>query len=109
MAGRMTSLGLVAALWKHGPDMMDRMRRQQIAWPTSKAPKWRTFPPTLADTSSNDGHPLNLNAPIARNGPHPNCATAHHLQLRCLSAYTSSACPRKPTVSSSETGRRIPS
>lgn len=33
MAGRMTSLGLVAALWKHGPEMMNRMQRQKIAWP----------------------------------------------------------------------------
>ena len=39
MAGRMTSLGLVAALWKHGPDMMDRMRRQQIAWPHFEGPE----------------------------------------------------------------------
>jgi hypothetical protein len=33
MAGHMTSLGLVAALWKHGPEMMKRMQRQKIAWP----------------------------------------------------------------------------
>ncbi|MGD0578580.1 MAG: c-type cytochrome [Bryobacteraceae bacterium] len=33
MAGRMTSYGLVAALWKHGPEMMNRMQRQKIAWP----------------------------------------------------------------------------
>jgi mono/diheme cytochrome c family protein len=33
MAGRMTSFGLVAALWKHGPEMMTRMQRQKIAWP----------------------------------------------------------------------------
>ena len=33
MAGHMTSLGLVAALWKHGPETMNRMRRQKIAWP----------------------------------------------------------------------------
>ena len=33
MAGRMTSFGLVAALWKHGPEMMKRMQRQKIAWP----------------------------------------------------------------------------
>ena len=39
MAGRMTSYGLVAALWKHGPDMMDRMRRQQIAWPHFEGPE----------------------------------------------------------------------
>jgi len=33
MAGRMTSFGLVAALWKHGPEMMNRMQRQRIVWP----------------------------------------------------------------------------
>jgi cytochrome c len=33
MAGRMTSFGLVAALWKHGPEMMSRMQRRKIAWP----------------------------------------------------------------------------
>ena len=33
MAGHMTSYGLVAALWKHGPEMMDRMQKRKIAWP----------------------------------------------------------------------------
>lgn len=33
MTGRMTSQGLVAALWKHGPGMMKRMQSQKIAWP----------------------------------------------------------------------------
>jgi cytochrome c2 len=33
MVGTMTSLGMVAALWKHGPAMADRMRREKIAWP----------------------------------------------------------------------------
>ena len=33
MEGRMTSFGLVAALWKHGPEMMNRMQRQKIVWP----------------------------------------------------------------------------
>ena len=33
MAGRMTSYGLVAALWKHGPEMMNGIERRKIAWP----------------------------------------------------------------------------
>jgi mono/diheme cytochrome c family protein len=33
MAGRMTSFDMVAALWKHGPVMLDRMRLQKISWP----------------------------------------------------------------------------
>jgi cytochrome c len=33
LAGTMTSFGMVAALWKHGPAMLDRMRREKIAWP----------------------------------------------------------------------------
>ncbi len=36
MAGRMTSFEMVAALWKHGPAMRDRMRRAGIAWPNFK-------------------------------------------------------------------------
>ena len=33
MAGRMTSFEMVAALWKHGPAMLDRMRQKGISWP----------------------------------------------------------------------------
>src|SRR5271157_3500989 len=33
MAGRMTSFGMVAAVWKHGPAMLDSMRRRNIPWP----------------------------------------------------------------------------
>ncbi len=33
LAGRMTSYAMVAALWKHGPTMLDRMRQQGISWP----------------------------------------------------------------------------
>jgi len=33
MEGTMTSFGMVAALWQHGPAMLDRMRREKIAWP----------------------------------------------------------------------------
>jgi mono/diheme cytochrome c family protein len=33
MAGRMTSFDMVAALWKHGPMMLDRMRQKKIPWP----------------------------------------------------------------------------
>ena len=33
LAGRMTSFDLAAALWKHGPAMLDQMRGQNLAWP----------------------------------------------------------------------------
>jgi mono/diheme cytochrome c family protein len=33
MAGRVTSFGMVAALWKHGPVMLNRMRLKGISWP----------------------------------------------------------------------------
>jgi mono/diheme cytochrome c family protein len=33
MAGRITSFGMVAALWKHGPVMLSRMRLKNISWP----------------------------------------------------------------------------
>jgi mono/diheme cytochrome c family protein len=33
MAGRMTSFDMVAALWKHGPVMLNRMRLKKISWP----------------------------------------------------------------------------
>jgi cytochrome c2 len=33
MLGRMTSFGMVAALWKHGPVMLNEMRQQNIPWP----------------------------------------------------------------------------
>ncbi len=33
MSGRMTSFGMVAALWKHGPLMLNAMRKQNIPWP----------------------------------------------------------------------------
>jgi len=33
MAGRITSFGMVAALSKHGPAMLSRMRVKKIAWP----------------------------------------------------------------------------
>jgi hypothetical protein len=29
----MTSFDMVAALWKHGPAMLDQMRGQNLAWP----------------------------------------------------------------------------
>jgi cytochrome c551/c552 len=45
MAGRMTSYGLVAALWKHGPEMMNQMQRRNIAWPHFEGPE-------LADLSA---------------------------------------------------------
>jgi len=32
-AGRMSSHGMVAALWKHNPGMLEEMRRQRISWP----------------------------------------------------------------------------
>ncbi len=33
MAGKITSFGIVAALWKHGPAMLSRMRSKKISWP----------------------------------------------------------------------------
>jgi len=33
MSGRMTSYGMVAALWKHGPAMRNAMRQRGIPWP----------------------------------------------------------------------------
>ncbi len=33
MAGRITSFGMVAALWRHGPVMLNRMRLKRISWP----------------------------------------------------------------------------
>ncbi len=33
MAGTITSFGMAAALWKHGPVMLDRMRLKGISWP----------------------------------------------------------------------------
>ena len=36
MTGRMTSFGMVAALWKHGPAMQLSMRQRKIPWPQFK-------------------------------------------------------------------------
>lgn len=36
VAGKMTSFDVVAALWKHGPAILDRMRRSKIGWPRFK-------------------------------------------------------------------------
>jgi cytochrome c2 len=33
MGGRMTSFDIAAALWKHGPAMLQKMRERRIAWP----------------------------------------------------------------------------
>ncbi len=33
MSGRMTSFGIFAALWKHGPAMLQKMRDRKFAWP----------------------------------------------------------------------------
>jgi cytochrome c2 len=33
MGGRMTSFGIFAALWKHGPAMLQKMRDRKFAWP----------------------------------------------------------------------------
>jgi cytochrome c2 len=33
MAGTMTSFGMVAAIWEHGPAMLKRMRLNKIPWP----------------------------------------------------------------------------
>ena len=39
MLGTMTSFGMVAALWKHGPMMLNAMRRQNIPWPRFNGPE----------------------------------------------------------------------
>jgi len=39
MAGRMTSYGLVAALWKHGPRMLGLMQRYNVRWPRFEGPE----------------------------------------------------------------------
>jgi hypothetical protein len=36
MLGTMTSFGMVAALWKHGPAMLNAMRQRNIPWPQFK-------------------------------------------------------------------------
>ncbi|MGO9097367.1 MAG: c-type cytochrome [Bryobacteraceae bacterium] len=33
LAGRMTSFDMLAALWKHGPAMLERMRQEGLPWP----------------------------------------------------------------------------
>ena len=33
MGGRMTSFGIFAAVWKHGPAMLQKMRERKFAWP----------------------------------------------------------------------------
>jgi mono/diheme cytochrome c family protein len=33
MTGRMTSLAIMAALFRHGPSMLERMRREKLSWP----------------------------------------------------------------------------
>jgi mono/diheme cytochrome c family protein len=34
LAGRMTSFALVAALWQHGPQMLEHMQKGKVSWPT---------------------------------------------------------------------------
>lgn len=34
MAGRMTSFGMAAALWRHGPGMLGRMQERKVGWPS---------------------------------------------------------------------------
>jgi mono/diheme cytochrome c family protein len=34
LAGSVSSATMVSTLWSHGADMLDRMRREKIAWPT---------------------------------------------------------------------------
>ena len=36
MSGTMTSYGMVSALWKHGPAMLNAMRQRNIPWPQFK-------------------------------------------------------------------------
>jgi cytochrome c len=39
MSGTMTSFGMVAALWKHGPAMLNAMHRRNIPWPRFNGPE----------------------------------------------------------------------
>jgi hypothetical protein len=33
MKGNVTAISIVAALWSHGPTMLDRMQQKGISWP----------------------------------------------------------------------------
>jgi cytochrome c2 len=62
MSGRMTSFGIAAALWKHGPAMLQKMRERKFAWP-------RFTGSEMADLSAYL-HGLELKQrPAARSGP----------------------------------------
>ena len=65
MAGRMTSFGMVAALWKHGPAMLNRMRLRRISWPRFSGSE-------MADlTAYLDGFRLKQRRPLMNPARHP--------------------------------------
>lgn len=65
MAGRMTSFGMVAALWKHGPVMLSRMRLQKVPWPRFNGLE-------MADLAAYlHGLRLKQRQPLADPAPHP--------------------------------------
>jgi mono/diheme cytochrome c family protein len=65
MAGRITSFGMVAALWKHGPVMLSRMRLKKIFWPRFNGSE-------MADLAAYlHGLRLKQRQPLAAPAPHP--------------------------------------
>jgi cytochrome c len=65
MAGRMTSFDMVAALWKHGPVMLDHMRLKKISWPRFSGSE-------MADLAAYlHGSSLKQRRPPIEPAPHP--------------------------------------
>jgi mono/diheme cytochrome c family protein len=65
MAGRMTSFDMVAALWKHGPEMLNRMRLKKISWPRFSGSE-------MADVAAYlHGFSLKQRRPPIAPAPHP--------------------------------------
>jgi cytochrome c551/c552 len=65
MAGSITSFGMVAALWKHGPAMLSRMRLHKIYWPRFSGPEMADLAAYLY------GYRLKQRGPLVEPGPHP--------------------------------------
>ncbi len=65
MAGKITSFGMVAALWKHGPAMLNRMRLKRISWPRFSGSE-------MADLAAYlHGVELKQRGPVVDPAPHP--------------------------------------
>ena len=65
MAGRITSFGMVAALWKHGPVMLSRMRLKKIPWPRFSGSEMADLAAYLY------GYRLKQRQPVADPAPRP--------------------------------------